>query len=870
MNIPKLDIPEAEKNKSWIKSVATAIVGISKSNAFNKKADTICWNMYNKELNGHEFEYLYKEGDSVLPARVRMLGYQRSYCNVLISQQARRPFPFSVASVDEASIREKHEKKVKQLVEMSIAEMKAAYYETLKARKRLEAEKQKMLEILSIQPENEEQAMMQEQVKEMLPEIETTFQMIEDQMTRAGKLQKEQLDKIEFMSRYDAKDSAEEIAISLLKKAETEDKVKKASTDAFRRQVVTGKHFYYVDIAPGRKTPVFQVLDERKCYYPSGIEVEFTHELPWFSINEYISYNDFINKYGHRLSAKEKEQIYASINIAQGQFASIPGNGAIDRSEIDPSGMYAGSHLKNGGISVWRVFFKAPRKIYVKYNKNKYKEGEYFRHIITEKDIEDEARKAEKRDDIFIETRYIDDLYEAIVTEDGTFIEGYKRKDAVRDIDTPSNVFIPVFGRVYGGSEKPYSLVWATRDIEILIAIINFYKELLVATAGVKGQIIDLSHKPSDMSMQEQTYHRKKGSLYIQTVSDSGRRVNPSFNQWREYDDTISASVQYLDAMIDNLDKTMGRIMGINYQRLGERHTGDQVGTYQMAAEQSVLVTEILYDDFDEVLREALTHYIRIMAKYTYKNGGYAHYNHMAEGNRILRIPENLLAEKDFKVIIANTLKNEADLRELKQHAFRYHEKGMLPFHQLVSIHGIQNVKTLEKKLQYFAEEAERLAAENNQASMEQQAMLQEQMLKLQAQLDMEIEKQKNAVKEMAIQIDQARLELDKQIADRNSQIAERKVVGDQSLKAMEIQSENAIESEYLQEMGRSAQVNERLKAIEIQLEAIINSSNIDLSKIKLNLDSKKEDNRHNESMKKITTSTGGGVRQISRNRIKD
>lgn len=870
MNIPKLDIPEAQKTHDWMKKVGYSIIGLSKTGAFDKRTDQICWNMYNKVFNKHDYGYLYKEGDHVLPAKIRMLGYQRSYCNVLISQQARRPFPFSVVTVDTDSIEKKHEKKVRMIVEKSIAEMKGVYYQTMASRKKLQQEREKIMQIISQEPENEEMAAMQSQIQEVLPDIESTFEIMDDQLQRAGSLTKEELDKIEHYARYDMLDRAEEIAIAFLKKAETEDRVKKAATDAFRRQVVTGKHYYYVDIAPGKRSPIFKVLDEQKAYYPRSVDVEFTHELPWFAINESMSYNDLLNVYGHKLSEKERASIKESINYQQGQFVSVPPSGAIDRSELEPQSMYSGSGSDTSSVSIWRIFFKAPRKIHVKYTKNKHKEDNYFRHIVTEEDIEAETKRASKREDVRIETRYIDDLYEVIMTENGTFLEGYKRNDAVRDIETPSNVFIPVFGRVYGGSEQPYSLIWATRDIEILIAIITFYKELLIATAGVKGQIVDLSHKPDDMSMEEQTYHRKKGSLYIQTVKKGGQRVNPSFNQWREFDDTISPSVQYLDQMIDHLDKTMGRIMGINYQRLGERQTGDQVGTYQMAAEQSVLVTEIIYDDFDEVLREALTHYVRIMSKYTFAQGGYVSYNHMSEGSKILKIPEKLLDGVDLKVILANNLKNEADLRELKQHAYRFHEKGMLPFHQLVSIHGIQNVKTLEKKLEYFSKQAEQIAQEQQQGAMQEQERIQKELLQFKAQLDGELEKQRQQVQQMALQLEAEKAKFDQYLSEQELKLQSQKVQGDHALKAMEIESENTIEAAYLEEMGRSAQVNERLRAIEIQVEAIINSYNLGLTKNKLILDGEKETNRHSEAMKKITTSKIGSVPRISRNRIKD
>lgn len=870
MNLPKLDIPESGKTEMWMKQVGSAVLSICSSGSMNKKADMICWNMYNKELNKKEFEYLYKEGNNVLPAKVRMLGYQRSYCNVLISQQARRPFPFSVVSVDNESIKRKYEKKVFMMVERSIAEMNATYMETSVAREKLQMQREDVLQRISVEPQSEEQAAQIQQLKMMMPEIDGALTLIDKQLERAGNLTQESLDEIENYASYSINDITEEIAIGFLKKAEYEDKVKKASVDAFRREIVTGKHYYYVDIAPGRKTPIFKVWDEMKVYFPGNIEVEFTHELPWLTLNEGMSYNDVINKYGHKLDDKARARIKEASNYTNGSFLSVPQSGAVDASELVPMNVYSGAHITGDNVSLWRIFFKAPRKIHIKYNKSKYNDEEYFRHIVSQEDIDKEVKRSEKDPNIKIETRYIDDLYEIIITQDGTFIEGYKRTDAVRDIDDPSKVFIPVFGRCYSGNEKPYSLIWATRDIEILIAIITYYKELLIATAGVKGQIIDLSQKPKELSQEEQTYHRKKGSLYIETVSATGKKINPSFNQWREYDDTISASVQYLDLMIDNLDKTMGRIMGIAYQRLGERQTGDQVGTYQMATEQSALVTEIIYDDFDEVLREALTHYVRILSKYTYKDGGFAHYNHMSEGSKILRIPEKIMKNVDLKVVIANSLKNEHDLRELKQHAFRSHEKGILPFHQLVSIHGIQNVKTLEKRLEYFSQKAEQLAGERAQQNIQAQAQAEKEIEQFKAELEIEINKQKGAVDELRVQVEAARLQLDKEVESRRVINEEKKIEGDQALKAMEVQSNNVIEAQYLGEMGRSARVNERLRAIEIQLQAIINSQNIDISEKKLNLDASKESNRHSEVVKKISTESIGSVPRKSRNNIKD
>src|SRR5690606_23876800 len=87
---------------------------------------------------------------------------------------------------------------------------------------------------------------------------------------------------------------------------------------------------------------------------------------------------------------------------------------------------------------------------------------------------------------------------------------------------------------------KAYSPVWETKDIQELYNILHFQEELLISLSGVKGTVVDISQLPSGMSMTEVMYYKKNGLLPIETLFPGGKPKRTSFNQFSNYDDSVS------------------------------------------------------------------------------------------------------------------------------------------------------------------------------------------------------------------------------------------------------------------------------------------------------------------------------------------
>lgn len=829
MNRPQLDIPESQKTDDWKRELALSFASDALQSIGEKEIDIKCWRFFNNEFLESDYEYLFKnsEGgkDYALPAKFRWYGYQRTYCQYMISLQTTRPFPFSVASVDDESITEKMYAQAKMYVSELFAQSKSAYFQQRAQIEKIRRKQEQIQQMVQQEPQNEEQAQAIRQLSDQLPDIMAEFNTMINVLETTTGLGEKQIDELEEKMAFSPYDMAEEHGRTLLLALKDNDQLIKKITKAFKSKVVTGKVYYMVDYVPGRKTPLFEAISELNIIHPSDIEVEYVHEGPWAGVRRNIGYDEVLRKYGQYLSDKDKKRLKDAQNYSSGKFYSVSPSLAVDVKNTSGVGNYRGGTLSGSVVTETKIYIRVPRRIYVKESPNKYVTDGYFTHFIDESDIEKvRPQRGEK-----LSVRYVDDLYEAVVLNDNIFVYCEKREDVVRDNDNPAMIYLPIFGKMFNGMEKPYSLIWATKDIQILIGIINWYKELLVTTSGVKGQIVDESQIPDDMSTEEHEHHRKKGSLYIQTVGKGGR-ITSSYNQWKSFDDTISQSVVTLDNMIESLNMTMGRMMGIPQQALGQLRDNELVGTAEFSRDQSNLVTEIIYDEFDDITRQALSHYIRISTKINFKNGGLVQRFNTSEGRQISKIPAGIFEGKDMTVYLANTLKDENQVKLLKQFAMAHYQKNGMPFHDLVAVYGLDNLTTLEKRLRHLSEKAQDIQMQQASNLEAQRSQAEKEKIQLEAELRKMADDEKNRIEAMRLEIERGRAQVDAEFKSQDMALKKRALDQEAVLKEMEIMAENVTENRYLDEQTRSSKVSERLQALELKLKALMESANLTMT----------------------------------------
>jgi len=106
-DIINLSVPESKKDREWIEWVGKYYNFYGKP-ASEEKAEILCWNYFNNQMQKSRFNYILKKGKFHLPANARHIPEQRHFLDSLISQQSKRPFVFSVMCFQSDHVAEKN------------------------------------------------------------------------------------------------------------------------------------------------------------------------------------------------------------------------------------------------------------------------------------------------------------------------------------------------------------------------------------------------------------------------------------------------------------------------------------------------------------------------------------------------------------------------------------------------------------------------------------------------------------------------------------------------------------------------------------------------------------------------------------------
>jgi len=415
-----------------------------------------------------------------------------------------------------------------------------------------------------------------------------------------------------------------------------------------------------------------------------------------------------------------------------------------------------------------------------------------------------------------------------------------------RTQDNWRDVLLPVVGYTYNSiTHRPYSLIWSTKDLQKLYKIVSYHRELMLAVSGTRGNIMDMSQKPPDLSRDEWEYQMKMGRWYISSTDEDGRRRDTSFNQFPGYDHTISQAIQFLDNILVSIDNEIGETMGISRPRLGQQVSTDKVGTNQQSQQMSELITEILYYDHDTIEARALTQLINLKIKYGMSEDEHFEVFDANLNRDLVKIPKGKLLNADFEVLVSDNNKQLRTMEELKQFAIRQNEKGQLPFLDLLTMWTSESLAEMQVKLEYFTEESQKLAAKMAQQEQHNQKELQREKIELDNQYKKFFEEQRAQIEKYKADLDDAQAKRSEDLERQNQALKKYEIDVDKNLRLMEIATEDKTESNMLKNQDKHQTIQEKLRAIELQMQQVMNFAQLQVQK-------DTDDKKHTEAMEKI------------------
>ena len=290
--------------------------------------------------------------------------------------------------------------------------------------------------------------------------------------------------------------------------------------------------------------------------------------------------------------------------------------------------------------------------------------------------------------------------------------------------------------------------------------LLIYYRDVLIANSGVKGQIMDFSLIPANLGVnwpervKKWMAYRKSGTMMIDSTQDG--RNDQGFGQFNTlvsgYDDTLSAqAIQAIQLAIDSVETTTSSITGVFRERLNGIQQRDAVTNIQQGVNNSFIVTKPIFQQMDSVTCEIVSDCLN-QAKRTWKKG--------LTGTLILgdnqqkiftALPEDY-THTDYDVHVISSTQIMQDMQQIQVLVPEFIKSGQLPPDILFEI---MTSKSLSE-MKYKVKRALKIQKEENNQLQQLQQKLEETTQQAQ-QLQQELEKTQQEVK----RLDEQRIKLE-------------------------------------------------------------------------------------------------------------
>ena len=589
---------------------------------------------------------------------------------------------------------------------------------------------------------------------------------------------------IETYMKYNYREMIEETAQDGLEYVTNRYNLKDVFKEGFRDLLVTSKEFHKVSIQNG--DPYVRRVDPRNIIFDTSAHSDYLDDCSWVGEERWISVNEINDEFKDSLTTKDLEELDKMRNLYAGGDINDYNSGL---EWIDTG------HGRETRIRVVTAEWKSLRAIKFKLSENKYDPNRPFRKM-----VKDTYRK---RKGDRIETKWVDDVWEATKIGGKILVNARRRDNQVRSIDNPGKTPLSYVGCVKGNtSGSPASIVDLLDNVQMLYNIVVYQIELAMARSGGKAVVYDVSQLPTNVGMdiQQVLYHLKTDGIIPINSKDEGNQMS-SFNQFQQIDFTLSQSVQQLINLKVMLEDMAGQISGVTRQREGAVEKYEYVGNVQRSVVQSSTITESWFYSHAEVKQRVLERLCNLM-KVAWAGGKKAGMILGDGAYKFLNVMPDV-ALQDFGVYVGDSGKDDAMKQVVQQLAQAALQAGSVDLLGVIKVLRSDTMTEAEKVLeQAMSEMQKQQEVAMQQQQQAQQAAAEAEQAKFQAeaqlkQMDNEAKIQVAKIgSDSRLQVAKIQAEVDRDLHDTKERNEMDKKAADYYIDRKNIESEANLQKE--------------------------------------------------------------------------
>lgn len=720
--MPIQKLPLSKKNEEWRKDCVDYFIGISDISVSDSMPDNdelqSYYDLYNGIYNEKDLKYVTNpfNQDDGFPATAQNYNIIRPKIDLLLGEETKRPFNFTVCRTSDIASSEIQDKAKQMLLEYMQAAM-----------------------LSKLGPE--EQARFQEALES--GEIQTPEQ-IQKYLTK------------------DYKDIAEitahQTAKFLYKKLDLQSKFNKS----FKDVLCGGSEYFYAGLRNGE--PFAERINPKDFRFPDEEGVEYVDEASWCVRKMYMSYAEIYDQFYDMLDEKQLDKI---LELA-GQYPTTgygPDKNSVDDFNHIRMSRYSNFNdgIKNetdSNILVFHVCWKSFKKI------------GFVTILNPETGLPEEFEVDETYkvtgDELNVEWKWIVETWEGYRAgddsdeEDALYFGMQPVEYQFMNGTNLNSSKLPYTGAVYSNTNsKAKSLVAIMKPLQYMYIILWYRLELTIARDKGKLPVIDITQIPKSMGIDVDKWMHYMSALGVVFVNpyEEGWDVpgreggKPSiYNQWTSIDASMANSINTYIGLLTKIEQMVSELSGVSPQRQGAISSNELVGNVERSVIQSAHITEMWFWQHNQVKKRVLSMLLDI-AKYAWKDTKkYLHYV-LDDGTRTFLQIDDSFSYEDFDIFVSDSTKDNQIIEELKALIQPAMQNGASLL-DAAEILTMDNLTMIKHKL----EELETKRAQQAQQQQEMEAQNQQQIVQMQ-----------NEVKQQELMLKEAELDLEKYKIDQDN-----------------------------------------------------------------------------------------------------
>ncbi|MCS7317133.1 MAG: hypothetical protein NZZ41_02270 [Candidatus Dojkabacteria bacterium] len=543
---------------------------------------------------------------------------------------------------------------------------------------------------------------------------------------------------------------------------------------------VTGQMYIRTYIKELGKDPVTEICNPEETFF------DYTDNILWLQNAKRVVYRrwmtavEILNEFGHLIDEEDRKRLddiltdYYSNHSPWRQEML-----AVERGNEEHLYYSGVSRTRHALIPVYHVEWLSPNPV--------------------KDDLEPLDLVRGKVKNIKGKVRYRVDRYECYKIDIGTGIYfGYGKSEFVsRSRDNPYTCTLSYNGMVYRGrNNKPYSLVWATRDIQNMYDITHYQLNNLFATAEPGGVITPIEHIPESFGntpeerMIKAKAYRKLGMGHIISISQEGLEGQFAFNNYGTYQSNLDGNLlQAYMTYLEILENQAMNIVGLNRQILGQMEELDGKGTTTMAIRQGEIINKDLYFLIGTFIKQTLTNIVNL-SRLTIKDGWIGSIT-QGSSHKIFSIDAEKYQLADYNVFISDDLEDTNKFIVADQLMMKAIEAQVIDLKTAFDVLMTNSISKRKQVIEQAFSGTEASALMQLQQAKQELEAAQKQIQELQKQIE-KLGGRRLLIDEQKLKIEEKRLEQQAMIEIEKLQLMKQKIEGEKEIKEEALRIEKA------------------------------------------------------------------------------